>query len=110
MSDRTIENATIASVNLGFHDGYGSTPSAWVHLTYAYGGGQGMGGYGLGGKATHVFVYGVLDALKCESWERLKGLPCRVDHEFTKVHRIGHYLEDRWFDPAEAMKAIQEAP
>ena len=107
---RETENAVIESVRLGFHDGYGSIPTAWIDLRFDCGG-QGFGGYHLGGKAAYVFIYGVLNALECESWEALKGKPCRVDHDSSKVYRLGHYIKDRWFDAAEAMKTINpEAP
>ena len=108
-SHRVTENAVIESVSLGFHDGFGSIPTAWVTLRYDAGG-QGFGGYCLKGEAAYEFIYGVLNALECESWEKLAGKPCRVDHEHTKVHRIGHFFKDRWFDPDAAMAKIRETP
>lgn len=99
MSDRAIKNAVIRKVTLGFHDGLGSIPTAMVHLDYA-GSGQGFGGYCLKGTAAYDFIYGVLNALECDGWEKLVGESCRADADWGKVYRIGHFLKDQWFDPA----------
>lgn len=91
-------NAKITGTFLGRED-HGIF-TAWVYLDYG-GSGQGFGGRCLGGKYTHEFIDGVLEALNVESWEKLKGVPCRAEADHAHVHRIGHYLEDRWFDPRE---------
>ena len=96
---RTIQNAVIRGVMLGREDH--GIPTAFVQLDYD-GRSQGFGGYGLDGAAMSVFVLGVLDTLEVESWEKLVGKPCRADAEHTTVHRIGHFLKDRWFDPKAA--------
>lgn len=98
---RKIRNATVSDTQLGFYDGVHSPPAAWVYLDFG-GSGQGFGGRRLGGEYTHTFVYGVLLALEVESWEKLKGTPCRVDADHGCVYRIGHFLKDQWFDPSEA--------
>lgn len=105
------QNASITKVDLGFHDGYGSIPNAWIWLDYG-GSGQSFGGYALGGDFTHHFVYGVLDALKAESWEKLVGMPCRVrlsgDGGWNgKIVAIGHFTLDRWYDPTTYKKAVK---
>lgn len=101
-----IQNAKVVSTQLGYHDGFGSIPMAWVHLEFPPGG-QGFGGYVLGGEATHCFVYGVLNALEVESWEKLPGTPCRIDGESTKIRRIGHFLKEQWFDVQAEMDALR---
>lgn len=97
-NDDGIRNAKIESTDLGFHDGYGSIKNAWVRLDYG-GSTQAFGGYALGGWATDAFVYGVLDALECDSWEKLRGQYCRVEIVKGMAVRIGHPLKDKWFDP-----------
>lgn len=98
MREREISNVVIESTNLGFHDGFNSIPTAYLHCK-GDGWGQGFGGYGFGGVFTHAFIYGVLKTLECESWEKLKGMHVRIDHDFGKVYRIGHILKDKWYDP-----------
>ena len=93
-----IYNAKITRTDLGFHDGWGSIRTA--SLTLDYGGhGQSFGGWALGGKATDAFVYGVLHALECPSWEKLTGTYCRVVIANGLAVSIGHVLKDKWFDP-----------
>lgn len=105
MSEREIKNAVITSVQLGGYDGHGSMLTAWVYLDFG-GSGQGFGGRVLGGLYTHEFIVGVIDALKADSWESLVGKPCRVEHSWDAVHRIGHFLEDRWYDAEPSAEAL----
>lgn len=100
--DNEIKNAQIEKTALGFHDGFGSIKTAWITLNYG-GSGQGFGGRSLGEKATDAFVYGVLNALECESWESLKGMHCRAIIEDELVVGIGHILKDKWFVAREMM-------
>lgn len=93
-----IRNAKVTGTDLGYYDGFGSIKNAWVYLDYG-GSGQGFGGYVLGGPFTDGFVYGVLEALECASWEKLPGQYCRVEIRGGLARRIGHPLKDQWFDP-----------
>jgi hypothetical protein len=90
-----ITNAKISKTMLGFEDH--GLPTATIYLDYG-GAGQGYGGFHLGGPYMNKFVVGVLKALDVERWEDLPGTPCRVEQEHSKIHRIGHYLEDKWFN------------
>lgn len=101
-----IKNAKITGTDLGFHDGYGSIRDAWVRLDYG-GSGQGFGGFVLGGVYTDAFVYGVLDALECEAWEKLPGQYCRAEIVNGVVNGIGHPLKDRWFRPKDAFAKLE---
>ncbi len=105
-----IRNVKIESTMLGWED-HGML-TAWLTVTWP-GGGQGFGGYALdepiqiGGKFSHRqgsdfgmrFVESIIKTVGVESWEKLKGSYCRIDAEHSKIHRLGHLLEDRWFDP-----------
>jgi hypothetical protein len=44
------------------------------------------------------FVGRILNLVEVESVEELKGKSVRVDASFSSIYRIGHYLEDKWYD------------
>lgn len=95
----TIEtkNAYIESVRI-FVEDHGILTS-FVHLDYG-GGGQGFGGYDLRYNNTLTkWVEGLLRVFNTQDLLSLKGKPCRVEADWGKVYRIGHFTEDRWFDP-----------
>lgn len=52
------------------------------------------------------FIARILRTLDVESWERLKGTRLRIRQEHGKIHAIGHFLEDRWFNPEQDLKAF----
>lgn len=113
-----IKNAVIESTMLGWED-HGIL-TCYINLDYG-GSGQAFGGYALdqpvfgkeesrtsrqfkgryGTAYGMQFVAEVMKALGVDSWEKLKGLHCRVEAEHIKVHRIGHFLKDQWFSPEE---------
>lgn len=110
-----IQNALIKSTSLGYED-HGIL-TCWLHLDFG-GSCQGFGGYALDepikdreGKfvervptvATGKWVKGILEVVGVEKWEALSGKHIRVEREDGwngKIRRIGHFLEDKWFDPA----------
>lgn len=94
--ERTIENALIEEVFLGIGD---HGPDAWLTMKLN-GSSQGFGGYDLRGRVMYNFVNGVLKALDQRNWMSLKGKYCRIDHDWIKIYRIGHIIEDKWFDPS----------
>jgi hypothetical protein len=93
-----IHNARITSTMLGFED-HGIF-TAFVFVS-ADGASQGFGGRFLTGDYTEKFITGVLRAVGVESWEELRGKYVRVDRQGGLLRRIGHILEDRWYDPAD---------
>lgn len=115
MDDREIKNAKISGTMLGYED-HGIL-TCMISLDYG-GGGQGFGGYGLdaprkeNGKFIGRFgtAYGmefiarILKAVGVDKWEDLKGKHVRVGASWTKVCRIGHIIEDKWFNPDEDLK------
>lgn len=107
-NESEVVNAKIRRTDLGFHDGYGSLRNSWLHLEYG-GAGQGFGGFVLGGPYTDAWVYGILDALECESWEKLPGQLIRVRREKGLAVAIGHPLKDRWFTPKEVFAKMERA-
>lgn len=108
---REIKNARIVRTTLGIED-HGIL-TCMIHLDYG-GSGQGFGGWCLdepvrdnegnfkGRKGTAIgmqFIQGVIETLKVEDWENLIGTLCRVECDHSHVYRIGHFIEDKWFDP-----------
>jgi hypothetical protein len=105
-----IKNAIIEGTTLGVED-HGIF-TAMISLDYGDSGHQGFGGYAFDEwqeeKKKRVgvgfgidFIRSVLETLEVETWEDLIGTHCRVDSEHCKVHKIGHILKDKWFDPAQ---------
>lgn len=111
-----IKNARITKTSLGYED-HGMM-SCMVFVDGA-GWGGGFGGYRLdtydnNAKKSVGTAYGleficrVLKAVGVDSWEALVGKPVRVETEGAggRILRIGHFMEDKWFDPAELAKDL----
>lgn len=103
-----IVNAKIAETMLGRED-HGIMTAM---LTLDFGGSrQGFGGYSLtADDALHIFVKGCLDVCGKEIWENLVGQNIRVKRVAGwngKIIAIGHFLEDKWFNPEQAFKALK---
>ena len=107
-----IKNAKITGTMLGKED-----PGIMTcYITLDYGGPiQVFGGYTLDEydkqKKTRIgtaygleFIREILEVLEVDTWEKLKGVPCRVDCEHSRIDGIGHYLEDKWFYPKKDLK------
>jgi hypothetical protein len=107
-----IQNAKITSTMLGIED-HGIF-TAWLYLSWD-GSSQGFGGYILDeprkdAQGKHLgrfgtaygmdWIAGLMRALRIEKWEDLPGTFVRIEHEHAHIHRIGHLLEESWFDPA----------
>lgn len=121
MSDEIeIKNAVIEDVRLGYDRG--TFLCAWIYLDYG-GSGQGFGGYVLAKNTPPTrplndfgmeYINRILSVVGAESWEKLKGMSCRVKANWGHVYAIGHYLKDKWFDPEELRRecglADKEAP
>lgn len=106
-----IKNAKIRSTCLTIED-HGIL-SVWVNLDYGSAG-QGFGGYRLDRQPDHpsandfgaFFIRRTLEAVGVERWENLVGAPCRVKADHGTVYAIGHFIEDKWFDPQELVKEL----
>lgn len=102
------KNARIVDTYLGIED-HGIL--TW-RLDFDYGGaGQSFGGYtgdqpnpstrGLkrvGRAEFGTSIRALLDALGLRSWEQLKGQVVRVVASNMNVHKVGHIINDNWFD------------
>ncbi len=67
--------------------------------------GSSFGGYGCAGDFLTICVKSILDVLKVERWEDLKGTAVRVAEGKTgQLEVIGHFVENNWFDIAKAAK------
>ncbi len=110
MSEIETKNATITAAYFDTERGL----SAWLTLDYG-GSGQGFGGYLLyapkgwkaheskGNYAGH-FIYRCLEVAGVSDWAKLVGKNVRVRCEHSKVHAIGHIINDDWFNPSEDFK------
>jgi len=106
VSDK-IENAVVKATQFGVED-HGIL-SAWLHVGAA-GWGQGFGGYALdawdekkkrrvGSERAGIFVRRILETLGVDEWEKLKGTPCRVRRVGGLIVALGHFTDDKWFEP-----------
>ena len=100
MSERTIENAVIKKVDLLIEDH--DILTFFLTMEYA-GGGQGFGGYKLDGEGAGNLcgkaIRSLLEVVGVYHWHDLVGRSVRVDHDWQKVYRLGHFLKDQWCDP-----------
>jgi len=97
------KNASIRKVSIEFNHGH---LTAWVHLDFG-GGGQGFGGYGLGGPHCAVFLKRCMNVIGVDKWQDLEGKPCRIRNTQNRVHEIGHFIKDDWFNPENEFKAME---
>ena len=111
MNDIEERNARIESTMLGT-EGHGIMTAM---LTLNYGGaGQGFGGYRLDSPrgpsaAMGLFVARVLEVVGVETWEALKDKSVRVRADYSHIHALGHYLDDKWFVPKVELARLVEA-
>lgn len=104
----TIEtiNAKITSTQLGVEDH--GIMTAFLFLDYGDRT-QCFGGYCLGTPekpdvSLAKFITRVIEVVGVCNWEDLPGKVIRVKQEHTKVHQIGHFLKEEWYDPSEELK------
>lgn len=103
-----IKNAIIESASI--NDGDRGLLTAYLHLRYEVCG-QSFGGYSLYlsksythhkidmGFAGH-FIFRCMEIGGVSKWEDLKGKTIRVKAEHSKIHAIGHIINEDWFEPA----------
>lgn len=115
MSTIETKNAIINHANLQICD-HGFLTSC---LALDYGGSaQGFGNmtlylpknfshHSLESPAGH-FLFRVMEIAGVEKWSDLIGKSVRVRAEHSKVHAIGHIINDDWFCPEEDFKKLNE--
>jgi len=94
-----MKNAKIDGTMLGYERGI---LTFMIYLDYGDGGMQGFGGYALGKEYTTTVIKGILEAVGVDTWEKLKDTHVRVVLDpgvNPKIIKIGHILDDKWFDP-----------
>lgn len=113
---KEIRNAIIDSTFLGTEDHGIFT----FMLALKWGNcGQGFGGYALdtplrdkddkfvrrvGTAYGMEVIIQLLETLGIESWEKLPKTPVRIECDYSKIYRIGHLIEDKWFDMEKIIK------
>ena len=95
-----IQNAQIEDASIEI-EGHGIL-SSMIHLNYG-GSAQGFGGYSLERDGLSSWVRNMFRVTGVDNWSALKGKNVRVeqDRPFGKILRIGHFMKDEWFNPAE---------
>lgn len=96
-----IINGRISHTMLGIEDHGIFSSMVTIEIP---GGGCGFGGYSFGTKATksawtNAYILGLLAAVGVDSWEKLRGQLVRIEIHGMRIKRIGHIMENRWFDP-----------
>jgi len=103
------KNAKITSTMLGIEDH--GIMSFMLHLDYG-GEGQGVGGYSLdtpisqgstfikrvGTAAGMSLIMEIMKVVDVKKWEDLPGQVIRVQADQSKVHAIGHFMNNKWLD------------
>lgn len=113
MEQAEIKNAKITSVRFGKEDH--GIMTCYVMLDYG-GSGQGFGGYAfdrwdatlnrrVGAAYGMEWMMRLFKVLEVQELQELIGMPVRVESTYTKIHRIGHFIKDQWFDPSDIKTA-----
>lgn len=116
----TIQNAEITSTMLGIEDH--GIMTFFLMLRWRPGAGCGLGGYALdqygggcglpriGHGMSYQAIREILETLKVNKWEDLPGTLCRIEENGLGrgIDKIGHIMEDRWFNLKEWMQAVQK--
>jgi len=82
-----IKNAKIQSVRLGVFERFRG-----AQICFDYGGSS---------QCTYFSaekIYKLLKVLKLPFWESLPTTNCRVEASDNQIYKIGHYLNDEWFE------------
>ena len=91
---REIKNAVVSEFQIGFSETQSLT--AWLVVNFGMAK-QGFGGLDLSNDNNAAkFIAGVLNIVGVGTVEQLNGRPVRVEHDETKIYRLGNYIEDRW--------------
>jgi hypothetical protein len=51
-------------------------------------------------------IFRILEIAGADSWDRLPGKTIRADASLSKVERIGHIVNDDWYNPSKEFEAI----
>lgn len=116
MPNLNVQNAKIVDTFLGQEDHGIMTLYLFVEFD---GGRQGFGGYFLdtydksqekriGTVYGMEFLMRTLATVGVSKYEDLKGKMVRLKRENTKIHAIGHILQDRWFEPVKDLAHLVE--
>lgn len=111
-----VTNAIISKAEIT-NDEHGCL-GAWLTLDFG-GSGQGFGGYALylpksfkhhklDSVAGH-YLWRCMEVAGVERWSQLVGKTIRVRREHSKIHAIGHIVNDDWFSPADDFRPLDEA-
>lgn len=118
MSEPTVTNAIIEDISI--NDAERGLLTAWLHLKYGDGSGQGFGGFALYLPETFTshtllshaghFIWRCMEIGGVTQWSDLKGKAIRVRKESRLgcIQAIGHITKDDWFCPKEDFVKAKE--
>lgn len=116
MGERKISNGKITSADFSIAD-HGLLDCSLGIKSEGFH--QGFGGYKLSGIGDNlidpddfnyaaIFIVRILEVVGVDKWSQLVGQPIRIDSDWSKIYRIGNFLEDKWFDPKEVFDSLKE--
>lgn len=107
-------NARIEKLEIS-NDDFGGILTMWLILDYGGGTGQGFGGFALYSPAfpkidlTGLFITMCMEIAGVNNLLDIVEKPIRVKlDEGGKIIEIGHFLEDRWFNPKYEFEQLEK--
>lgn len=92
---KEIKNAMIKDILIGLTDQ--NIFTCWLVVSIGNQS-QGFGGYDLRlNNSAHDFITGILNVVSVKDTKQLVGRPIRIEHDSTKIYRIGNYIDDNWY-------------
>ena len=89
-----IKNAVVSEFQIGFSETQSLT--AWLVVNFGMAK-QGFGGLDLSNdNAAAKFIAGVLNIVGVGTVEQLAGKAVRVEHDETKIYKLGNFIDSRW--------------
>jgi hypothetical protein len=55
-----------------------------------------------------AYLEGILNVFNIDSWEKLIGKPLRVEVNRNKVNAIGHFINNKWFNPEVELAGLED--
>ena len=97
---KTIRNGIIQLFKIGYDDK--GTLTSLIRINY----GELSQGYGTMDLSKDnrmaIWLTGLFSTFNVADWDGLKNMPCRVEADDTKIYRIGHFIENKWFSMADS--------
>lgn len=100
-----IVNAQIISTALGPGASDYRGFCFWVYVKFELAE-QGFGGFL--SKDLKIHLSKLLSTVGVGTWEQLPGKFLRIEHDNSRIYRVGNIIENEWYSPEETEKEIQQ--